>query len=79
MRVKIRGVRPVSIKSEFIKLDALLKFASLVSTGGEAKNIIQNGEVMVNGEHCEQRGRKVRPGDIVRCSGSLLIVKKNDN
>ena len=55
----------IKITTEFIKLDALLKFASMVGSGGEAKNLIQNGEVLVNGEVCTMRGKKIRPGDTV--------------
>lgn len=55
----------VTIQTEFIKLDALLKYASLCGTGGEAKNVIQNGEVFVNGAVCTMRGKKIRPGDSV--------------
>ncbi|MBP5379162.1 MAG: S4 domain-containing protein YaaA [Ruminococcus sp.] len=55
----------IKITTEFIKLDSLLKFASLVSSGGEAKQLIQNGEVLVNGEVCTMRGKKIRPGDTV--------------
>ena len=55
----------ITIHTEFIKLQDLLKFANLVSSGGEAKERIQGGEVTVNGEICTQRGRKLRPGDRV--------------
>ncbi len=55
----------IKINTEFIKLDALLKFASLVSSGGEAKAIIQDGQVLVNGEVCTMRGKKIREGDTV--------------
>lgn len=55
----------VKIKTEFIKLQDLLKFAGAVETGGDAKLIIQEGRVTVNGEVCEMRGKKLRPGDIV--------------
>ncbi len=61
--------------TEFIKLDALLKFASLVDSGGEAKNLIQNGEVLVNGEVCTMRGKKIRPGDKVELGGKEVIVE----
>ena len=76
MKVKLRGVKQVTIAGEFIKLDALLKYASIASTGGEAKILIQNGEVFVGGEECTQRGKKVRPGDVVRCGGNTLLVFK---
>ena len=59
----------IKITTEFIKLDALLKFASLVSSGGEAKTLIQEGLVKVNGEVCTMRGKKIRPGDAVIVSG----------
>lgn len=55
----------ISINTEFIKLDSLLKFAALVGTGGEAKYAITEGMVKVNGEVCTQRGRKIHPGDKV--------------
>lgn len=55
----------VSIKTEFIKLDSLLKFAGVCETGGEAKNIILSGLVKVNGEVCLMRGKKIRNGDII--------------
>ena len=55
----------IAIETEFIKLDALLKFASLVGTGGEAKYVIGEGLVRVNGEVCTMRGKKIRPGDTV--------------
>ena len=55
----------IAIQTEYIKLDALLKFAALVGTGGEAKLVINEGLVCVNGETCTQRGKKIRPGDVV--------------
>lgn len=65
----------IKISTEFIKLDALLKFASLVGTGGEAKARIQDGEVLVNGEVCTMRGKKIRPGDTVSIDGNEVIVE----
>lgn len=65
----------VPIKTDFIKLEALLKFTGTFSTGGEAKQAIQSGAVSVNGAPCTQRGKKLRPGDIVACSaGSYKIT-----
>lgn len=64
----------ISITTEFIKLDALLKFAGLADTGGEAKIFIQNGEVMVNGEVCTMRGKKIRSGDTVSVHGEEVTV-----
>ena len=74
-RVRLRGVRNIPVKGDFIRLDSLLKFASVVSTGGEAKFIISGGEVSVGGEVCVQRGRKIRPGDVVRYGEETLIVR----
>ena len=64
----------IIITTEFIKLQDLLKFANLVGTGGEAKIIIQEGEVKVNGEVCTMRGKKIRPGDVVELGGQQLTV-----
>ena len=63
----------IQITTEFIKLDALLKFANVVMTGGEAKMIIQEGEVSVNGEICTMRGKKIRPGDVVELGGEIRL------
>lgn len=68
----------IVITTEFIKLQDLLKFANLVSTGGEAKIIIQEGDVKVNGEVCTMRGKKIRPGDVVELDGQLLTVSYED-
>ncbi len=65
----------VKIQTEFIKLDALLKFAGVTETGGEAKEAIQAGEVKVNGEVCTMRGKKLRPGDVVTLEGVELTVQ----
>ena len=75
-KVKVRGVRGIRIIGEYIKLDALLKYASIASTGGEAKHRIQNGEVFVRKEICTARGKKIRPGDVVRCGDSVILVKQ---
>ncbi len=64
----------IPIRTEFIKLDSLLKFANILPTGGEAKLAIQQGAVSVNGEVCTQRGKKVRPGDRVRIEEFELQV-----
>ena len=63
-------------KIEFIKLDALLKFAVLVGSGGEAKTVIADGMVSVNGEVCTMRGKKIRPGDTVEFAGNTLVVEQ---
>ena len=64
----------IKIETEFIKLDALLKFANLVSSGGEAKLRIAEGEVLVNGEKCTMRGKKCRPGDTVELDGQTVQI-----
>lgn len=66
----------ITIETEYIKLDSLLKFAAVVGTGGEAKYVISEGMVTVNGEVCTMRGKKLRPGDKVRFQGlDFEIVK----
>lgn len=65
----------VPIRTEFIRLDALLKFAGLVETGGQAKELIQSGGVRVNGESCGMRGKKLRPGDTVELEGTVLSIE----
>ena len=64
----------IGIHSEFIKLDAFLKLSGLAETGGEAKLMVTDGEVLVNGEVCTQRGKKLRPGDTVSFGGETLEV-----
>ena len=65
----------VSITGDFIKLDALLKYASLVASGGEAQRVVADGLVAVNGEICLMRGKKIRPGDRVSFCGAEIQVK----
>lgn len=67
-------MKKIPIETEYIKLDALLKFAALVGTGGEAKTLIQEGEVLVNGEICNVRGKKLRPGDTVTLGGQTVEI-----
>ena len=64
----------IEITSEFIKLDAFLKFSGLCATGGEAKLAVEEGAVKVNGEVCTQRGKKLRPGNTVELDGTALEV-----
>lgn len=63
----------IEIKTEFIKLDQLLKFAGIVENGAVAKHIILDGAVKVNDEVCTQRGKKVRPDDLVEVEGFELL------
>ncbi len=65
----------ISIETEYIKLDSLLKLSGLCETGGEAKIVINEGLVSVNGEVCPMRGKKIRPGDRVSFDGVLLEVE----
>ncbi len=64
----------ISINTEFIKLDSLLKFAGLAETGGEAKLLIQQGQVLVNGVVCTMRGKKIRSGDRVSVKDREVTV-----
>ena len=71
-------MRTVTITTEFIRLQDILKLCNLVETGGEAKERIQGGEAMVNGEVCTQRGKKLRPGDVVFFEGQQIGLKYAD-
>ena len=75
-KVTIEGriMEKIRINTDFIKLDALLKFAGLCETGGEAKELIQGGAVKVNGEVCTMRGKKCRAGDTVELEGQTVQV-----
>ena len=64
----------INIDSEYIKLDQFLKLADLVSTGGHAKYLIQDGLVKVNGKVETRRGKKLRPQDIVEVEGNTIKV-----
>ena len=68
----------LKIREEYIRLDSALKLASVVSTGGHAKMVIQNGEVTVNGEICTMRGKKLRNGDSFTFEGNSFTVE-NEN
>ena len=65
----------IKINTEYIRLQDLLKFAGAVETGGEAKLLIQEGQVSVNGEVCTMRGKKLRPGDTAELDGLTLVVE----
>lgn len=69
-------MREVEIRTEFIKLDQLLKFAGITQTGGESKIIINEGLVSVNGQTVKERGKKIRKGDIVEIKeiGKFIVV-----
>jgi len=64
----------IKIKTPYIELDSFLKFASVCMTGGEAKIIIKDGQVCVNGEVCTMRKKKLYPNDTVFVKGQTFIV-----
>ena len=64
----------IQINEEFIRLDNLLKFAGIAPTGGQAKYLIQNGEILVNGEVCTMRGKKMRAGDTAQFEQRVIEV-----
>lgn len=68
-------MQSIKITCEFIKLDALLKFANLVSSGGEAKILIADGQVLVNDEVCTQRGKKLRSGDKISLANEIVVIE----
>jgi len=68
------AAKAVAIHTEFIKLQDFLKFCDAVGSGGMAKNLVQDGQVSVNGEICTMRGKKLRPGDIVELDGKRWKV-----
>ena len=65
---------PVVISTEFIKLQDALKYANLVYSGGEAKQLILDEQVKVNGEVCTMRGKKLHPGDTFSFMGNSVII-----
>ncbi|MBQ2933209.1 MAG: RNA-binding S4 domain-containing protein [Clostridia bacterium] len=69
-------MKEIFIKDDFIKLDAALKFSGVIGTGGQAKMVIQDGLVLVNGEVCTMRGKKLRNGDTVEFENFAFVVKK---
>lgn len=68
----------VTITTEYIKLQDLLKLEDAVATGGEAKIRVQEGAVEVNGQVCTQRGKKIRPGDTVVYENNEYGVQYED-
>lgn len=65
----------IKINTEFIKLQQLLKFSGAADIGSEAKEMIAEGIVKVNGETCLMRGKKLRPGDIAEIRGEDIILR----
>lgn len=70
------SVEKIYIDEDYIKLDSLLKFGGIAETGGQAKLLVQDGLVMLNGEVCTQRGRKIKDGDRVQFEDKILEVLK---
>lgn len=68
------SVEKIYIDQEYIKLDSLLKFGGIAETGGQAKLMVQDGLVLLNGEVCTQRGRKIKDGDKVQFEDKILEV-----
>ena len=66
--------KDVNITTEYIKLDQLLKFAGAVAIGSDAKQLILDGKVSVNGQPCLIRGKKLRSGDVVAVNGVEITV-----
>ena len=73
-RVLKREHQDFKLKGDFIRLDDMLKNASVVNTGGHAKIVIQNGEVRVNGEICTMRGKKLRAGDTAEYEKTIFHI-----
>lgn len=67
--------KEIIVKPPFIKLDAFLKFAGAITTGGIAKEAVIDGKVKVNGEVCTQRGKKLHNGDKVQYENETYMVK----
>ena len=72
-------VEKITIDSEFIRLQDLLKLSGMCATGGMAKIVIQNGEVLVNGEVCTMRGKKLRGGDTVSFGGKTVRIEADES
>ena len=68
-------IQELEIRDEFIKLGQALKLAGLVDSGVDAKMVIQDGEVTVNGETETRRGRKLKDGDVVAFQGQSFQIK----
>ncbi|MBQ1975238.1 MAG: RNA-binding S4 domain-containing protein [Ruminococcus sp.] len=68
-------VEKIAIDSEFIRLQDLLNLSGMCGTGGMAKIVIQNGEVLVNGEVCTMRGKKLRTGDRAQYDNIVIEVE----
>ena len=83
MRIKVKAAphrqEKISINTDFIQLQAFLKFTGIAETGGQAKEFIQDGIIRVNGEICTARGKKLRDGDVVSAFSADYIIVKDEN
>ena len=70
---------PLTIHTEFIKLQDAMKYANIVYSGGEAKQLILDGQVKVNGEVCTMRGKKLYDGDIFSFMGGNYLIKHHED
>ena len=70
---------PVTIQTEFIKLQDAMKYANIVYSGGEAKQLILEEQVKVNGEVCTMRGKKLRPGDKFEFMGQSYLISIHES
>ena len=70
---------PLVIHTEFIKLQDAMKYANVVYSGGEAKQLILEERVKVNGETCTMRGKKLYPGDCFSFMGSRFLICSHEN
>ena len=71
------NAQPLTIHTEFIKLQDALKYANLVYSGGEAKQLILDGMVKVNGEVCLMRGKKLYKGDTFSFQGHTIVIEND--
>ena len=74
---KKTNAQPLAIHTEFIKLQDAMKYANLVYSGGEAKQLILDGMVKVNGEVCLMRGKKLYPGDTFAFQGHTIVIEND--
>ena len=78
--IKVKAIKKeekvIKIDPPFIKLDSLLKLCDIAQTGGHARILIQDGLVEVNGEICDQRGRKIKAGDKIRFEDTVWTVEE---
>lgn len=78
LKIAERQEQIIKIKTEYIKLDSLLKFAGIAESGSFAKMMIADEIVKVNGEKCTARGKKIRQGDTVSIKNiDLKIINEN--